>query len=91
MHILQKAVNDGRLSWRAKGILLACALNGESEDFSKTWILENGKEGRDAITSAMRELRTLSYIDEVIIKEEVSGQIIGRKFVVKTQEQQFSF
>jgi hypothetical protein len=91
LRTLQKAVNDTRLSWRAKGILLACAFSGAEESFSKTWILEHGKEGRDAITSAMKELRVLEYIEEVLIKEGATGQITGRRFAVKTQEQQFDF
>ena len=46
--ILNEAIRDSRLSWRAKGILAGCLSHDSGFKFNKAWILNHGTEGRDA-------------------------------------------
>lgn len=86
LDILQKAVNDARLSWRAKGILLAFVFNEQSGGCSRSWILENGREGFNAVATAVKELRALGYLSEKVVRNEI-GRIAQKRFCVQSAEE----
>lgn len=75
--ILNDAIRDDRLSWRAKGILAGCMSHANSFQFNKSWIIEHGTEGRDAINNALNELRKYGYLQDRVSKCEKTGRITG--------------
>jgi len=75
--ILNDAIRDDRISWRAKGILVGCMSHANSFQFSKSWIIEHGTEGRDAVNNALNELREYGYLEDWINKCRKTGKILG--------------
>ena len=59
--IANEALRDPRLSYRAKGILAAALTHEAGFSFGRPWIDSHGTEGRDAITTAIAELKALGY------------------------------
>lgn len=78
--ILNSALRDKRLSYRAKGILAACLSHSDGFEFTKEWILEHGTEGRDAVISALKELRAHGYLLNIKVKCKATGRILGERF-----------
>lgn len=78
--ILNKALRDKRLSWRAKGILAGCLSHNQSFKFTRSWIIEHGTEGRDAVLSALSELRELGYLKNIKTRNP-AGQVVGERYV----------
>jgi len=64
--ILNDAIRDDRISWRAKGILAGCLSHANNFQFTKAWIIEHGTEGRDAVNNALNELRKYGYLEDRI-------------------------
>lgn len=60
--IANATLRDPRLSYRAKGVLAACLTHTADFSLTRGWIDSHGTEGRDAITSAIHELRQLGYV-----------------------------
>lgn len=83
--ILNEALRDSRLSWRAKGILAGCLTHVSDFRFNKAWILSHGTEGRDAVTAALAELRDLGYLENKVKRCEKTGKVIGRELVFRDQ------
>lgn len=81
--ILNDAIRDDRISWRAKGILAGCMSHASSFQFSKSWIVEHGTEGRDAVNNALNELRKYGYLEDRIKRCERTGKIIGWGLIFK--------
>lgn len=81
--ILNDAIRDSRLSWRAKGILAGCMSHGSGFKFNKAWILSHGTEGRDAISSALKELREFGYLENKIERCQETGKIKGERLVFR--------
>lgn len=82
--ILNDAIRDSRLSWRAKGILAGC-LSISDRKFSKQWIIDNGTEGRDAVIAALKELREFGYLRNRTDRCEKTGRVLGEYFIVSDQ------
>jgi hypothetical protein len=76
--VMNRAIRDPRLSWRAKGILAACLNDG----FSKAWVIEHGREGRDAVSRALKELRELGYLESRVERCKASGRVVGERWVL---------
>jgi hypothetical protein len=77
--VLNNALRDKRLSWRAKGILAGCLTHSENFVFNRDWILEHGTEGRDAVIAALKELRSLGYLQNIKARDE-KGCIVGEYY-----------
>jgi len=74
--ILNEAIRDSRISWRAKGILAGCLSHAENFVFTRDWIISHGTEGRDAIKVALRELREYGYLQNVKTRN-ADGRVTG--------------
>jgi hypothetical protein len=81
--ILNEAIRDPRLSWRAKGILAGCLSHGATFKFNKAWILSHGTEGRDAVTKALSELRQLGYLENRVERCEETGRVKGEWLIFR--------
>lgn len=79
--ILNDAIRDSRLSWRAKGILAGC-LSLSGAKFSKQWIIDNGAEGRDAVIAALKELREFGYLQNKVDRCDKTGRVLGEYYLV---------
>lgn len=77
--IANNALRDPRISYRAKGILAACLSHSAGYTFNKDWILQHGTEGRDAIVTALKELRKFGYLINVKIRND-DGRICGERY-----------
>lgn len=55
-------LRDKTLSFKARGILAMVLTNKEEWEVSKTWLQEQGTEGREAITSGLDELKKAGYV-----------------------------
>jgi hypothetical protein len=79
--VLNDALRDKRLSYKAKGILAACLSHKNSFRFTRAWIIEHGTDGRDAVLSGLSELRSLGYLLNVKSRNP-AGQIVGEHYSV---------
>lgn len=80
--ILNDAIRDPRLSWRAKGILAGCLSHSQGFQFSQAWIIQHGTEGRDAVSGALKELRELGYLESRVERCKATGRVTGERWVV---------
>jgi len=71
--IANEALRDPRLSYRAKGILAAALTHEAGFSFGRSWIDSHGTEGRDAITTAIAELKSLGYCRSVRTKNQAGA------------------
>lgn len=60
--IANEAVNDDRLSFRARGVLVWLLSKPDGWTFTRQSIAEHGKEGESAIRAVLVELRDAGYI-----------------------------
>lgn len=81
--VLNEAIRDPRLSWRAKGILTGCLSHAAGFKFNKAWIINHGTEGRDAVTAALSELRNLGYLQDKVRRCPETGKVVGRELVFR--------
>lgn len=79
--VLNDALRDKRLSYKAKGILAVCLSHARTFRFTRAWIIEHGTEGRDAVLSGLSELRSLGYLVNVKNRNP-AGQIVGEHYSV---------
>lgn len=81
--ILNEAIRDSRLSWRAKGILAGCLSHASGFKFNKAWIMKHGTEGRDAVTAALAELREFGYLEDKVLRCEKTGRVLSRELTFR--------
>lgn len=60
--VAREAVNDDRLSFRARGVLAWLLDKPDNWRWSSETLAAAGTEGRDAIRAALRELETVGYL-----------------------------
>lgn len=72
--INQQAINDERLSFRARGILVYLLDKPDNWISSSTKLSEVGTEGRDAIRTALAELEEVGYLRRKKKQAKKSGQ-----------------
>lgn len=75
--------NDTNISWRAKGIL-SCFLSDIGRNLRPKDIELISKEGRDAVYSAINELRENDYIERIEIREK--GRFTAVEYKVNTSK-----
>lgn len=63
-------IRDSRLSYRARGVLLEILSRPDNWRVSGDSLARSGKEGRDAILTALKELRDCGYIRMVKVRKE---------------------
>lgn len=83
--ILNDALRDSRLSWRAKGILAGCLSHAPGFRFDRDWIAQHGKESAEAVSSALEELRALGYMESRLELCETSGMVTGERLIFRDQ------
>jgi hypothetical protein len=54
-------IRDARLSFRARGLWIFVWSHPDNWQVHQGWLEQNGREGREAIRAALRELETLGY------------------------------
>ena len=58
----RKTVRDKSLSYRARGVLMRLLSNADGYSMTAIDLARDGKEGRDAILAALKELREKDYL-----------------------------
>lgn len=73
-------IRDSRLSYRARGVLLEILSRPDNWRVSGDSLARSGKEGRDAILTALKELRECGYIKMVRERKE-DGTFVTNNYV----------
>jgi hypothetical protein len=78
----QRAVEDGRLSWAARGLL--CYLLSRPDDWKVLVndLRKRGNLGRDGIYRLLRELRTVGYARFLRLRDK-NGRIRGGIYIIR--------
>lgn len=71
---------DNKLSWRAKGIL-AFLMLAKSASFNE--VMNFSKDGRTAVSSALKELKNNKYCEIVITRETNGSFKSGRYYPIE--------
>lgn len=69
-------IQDTRLTWQAKGLHTYMISRPEGWKIRRTDLVNRSKNGRDAVLTAMRELKALNYV-YVVSKRNLFGKIEG--------------
>lgn len=75
-------VRDARLSHRARGVLAVVMSHKDGWETSISHLVQNGKEGRDAIYSAVGELVELGYLKRTEVRS-ATGKFEGADYEVR--------
>ena len=78
-------IRDSRLSYRARGVLLEILSRPDNWRVSGDSLARSGKEGRDAILTALKELRDCGYIRMVRERKE-DGTFVTNNYVYDTPQ-----
>jgi hypothetical protein len=68
-HVLQ----DERLSYRARGVLASIMSRPDGWRTSAEQLAKQGKEGREAIRAALKELETVGYLGRARVQDAETG------------------
>lgn len=75
-------VRDARLSHRARGVLAVVMSHRDGWETSISYLVQNGKEGRDAIYSAVNELVDFGYLRRIEMRSS-TGKFEGSDYEVQ--------
>lgn len=79
------AVRDGRLSYRARGILMRLLSNADGFSMDSNDLAAEAKEGREAVRTALNELRALGYM-RTKRRQLPNGRWVTETFVYETAQ-----
>ena len=83
--ISNSVIRDSRLSYRARGVLLEILSRPDNWRVSGDSLARAGKEGRDAILTALKELRDCGYI-RTVVERLPNGTFETKNFVFDTPQ-----
>ncbi len=83
--IRNDVARDDRLSYRARGVLVRLLSNADGFQMTATNLAREGREGRGAILTALRELRDAGYI-RTIKQQDGHGRWSTETFVYDTPQ-----
>ena len=66
----KKAVQDDRLTWKARGVLAYLLSLPDDWQFYESELVKHSKDGRDSLRGALRELESLGYIQRQLVRNE---------------------
>jgi hypothetical protein len=72
--IRNAAVRDERLSWRARGLLVYLVSCPPGWETSIDRLVPLGREGRDAVATALRELESFGYLTRTRLRDPSTGK-----------------
>ncbi len=70
-------INDSRLSWKAKGLLMYLLDQSDEWQFYQTEICSHGPDGRSSVVSGLKELEQCGYLNRTWIRD-AKGKYTGR-------------
>ena len=83
--IRNEVARDDRLSYRGRGVLVRLLSNADGFQMTAADLAREGREGRGAILTALRELRAAGYIRTTKVQDE-HGRWSTRTFVYDTPQ-----
>ena len=83
--IRNDVARDGRVSYRARGVLVRLLSNADGFQMTAADLAREGQEGRGAILTALRELREAGYIRTTKVQDE-HGRWSTQTFVYDTPQ-----
>lgn len=78
--IRKAALEDERLSWKAKGLLAYLLTKPPGWKVSTGQLSRVGPDGKDATSAAMRELVACGY--SAMVEQKKMGQIVGYDYII---------
>lgn len=75
-------IDDRRLSFRAKGLLITMLRMPDNWDFTLKGLVKLAKDGKDAVRTAMIELEDLGYVQRDPQEHDDSGRFTGGNYTV---------
>lgn len=84
VQIDRAAIEDNRLSWKARGILAYLLSKPDDWSIHLFDIVNHGTEGRDSVQAAMQELRDLGYAKLETVRS-ASGKVAGKEWIITEQ------
>lgn len=77
------ALNDERLSWKAKGIIAYMLSMPDDWVFYIDELVKHSKDGRDAFRSGLKELKDCGYVERKPMKDSETGKITSWETIVR--------
>lgn len=78
----KRPLMDKRLSFCSRGILAYCMTQPSHLRISIQHLIDNSNNGKKAIQTAFRELRTHGYAKIEFLRHEKSGKVFGKQWVL---------
>lgn len=87
MMIDRAALEDSRLSWKARGILAYLLSKPDDWEVSVKEIWKSGKEGRNVVQACMKELEEVGYAELKTIRDR-KGKVVGKQWIIREQHEE---
>jgi hypothetical protein len=77
-----RVINDSRLSWKARGILIYLLSKPDDWEVSFENLINNSPDGRQSLQTGFRELKKMGYAEMKVSRDFSSGKIQGKHWVI---------